>query len=281
VFLARRSEQRSDAKAQGFALKVPDYDPTTARSLSEQEFLQLFREEAGALLSLPEHEHLARFVTFDAGAQPKPILVMELIQGSSLDRLIRSRSLTTAGVLGYLDGILAGLKAMHAVGVGHLDVKPSNVILRNGEVPVLVDFGLSGRHLRPGCGTIDYSAPEVLGVVPEGHTPSPLATDIYAFGCLTFEALTTTLLFDGDDETEILNEHVSHDGWPARLTPFAHDPDTAELAKLLAACLRQDPRLRPTAAQARAALARIAPRLLGLSWPLVPRANLVPRAAAS
>ena len=56
-------------KAEGFALKVPDYDPTTARSLSEQEFLQLFREEAGALLSLPEHANLARFVTFDSGAR--------------------------------------------------------------------------------------------------------------------------------------------------------------------------------------------------------------------
>ena len=58
--MARRIEERNNAKAEGFALKVPDYDPTTARSLSEQEFLQLFREEAGALLGLPTHENLAR-----------------------------------------------------------------------------------------------------------------------------------------------------------------------------------------------------------------------------
>jgi serine/threonine protein kinase len=151
--------------------------------------------------------------------------------------------------------------------------------LRKGEVPVLVDFGLSGRHLRPGCGTIDYSAPEVLGVVPEGHTPSPLPTDLYAFGCLTFEALTAQTLFDGDDESEILNQHVSHDGWPARLAPFAHDPETADLAKLLAACLRRDPRLRPTASQARAALARFAANLSRLPWPLVP--SVLSRARAS
>ena len=55
VFMARRVEERNNAKAEGFALKVPDYDPTTARSLSEQEFLQLFREEAGAL----PHGHAA------------------------------------------------------------------------------------------------------------------------------------------------------------------------------------------------------------------------------
>ncbi len=270
VFLAKRNEQRSDPKAEGFALKVPDYDPTTARSLSEQEFLQLFREEAGALLSLPEHTNLAHFVTFDAGARPKPILVMELIRGTSLDRLIRSRSLTTEHAFAYIDGMLAGLEAMHAAGVGHLDVKPSNVILRNGEVPVLVDFGLSGRHLRPGCGTVEYSAPEVLGVVPHDMTVTPLPTDIYALGCTAFEALTAELLFDGEDEASILGQHVGHDGWPSRLTPYAHSAETLELAKLFAACIRQDPRNRPSATQARAAFAKVAPRLAQSAWPLRP-----------
>jgi hypothetical protein len=270
VFLARRAEQRADKKAQAFALKVPDYDPTTARSLSEQEFLQLFREEAGALLALPEHANLARFVTFDAGARPKPILVMELIEGASLDRLIRSRSLSMERVLAYLDGILCGLAAMHQVGVAHLDVKPSNVILREGTTPVLVDFGLSGRHLRPGCGTLDYAAPEVLGVAPEGWQPSPLPSDIYAFGCTAFEALTAELLFDGENETSVADQHVSHDGWPSRLAPLAHQRETLELSRLLAACLRHDPRNRPTAGQARAALAKLSPSLQANAWPLRP-----------
>jgi len=281
VFLARRLEHRNNPKAEGFALKVPDYDPTTARSLSEEAFLRLFREEAGALLALPEHPNLAKFVTFDAGAKPKPILVMELIRGMSLDRLIRSGSLTTAQVVKYLDGILAGLEAMHAVGVGHLDVKPSNVILRDGDSPVLVDFGLSGRHLRPGCGTIDYSAPEVLGAVTEGASNSPLPTDLYAFGSMAMETLTAELLFDAEDEAAILGLHVSHDGWPPGLTPFAHTPETAALAKLVAACLRRDPRNRPTARQARAALAKIAEPLGRLEWPLVPNSPSRRKAAAS
>jgi serine/threonine protein kinase len=271
VFLARRTEERNNPKAEGVALKVPDYDPTTARSLSEQEFLQLFREEAGALLSLPDHTNLAHFVTFDAGARPKPILVMELIRGASLDRLIRSGSLTVERAFAYIDGILAGLEAMHGVGVGHLDVKPSNVILRDAEVPVLVDFGLSGRHLRPGCGTLEYSAPEVLGVVPNGCPLSPLPTDLYALGCTAFEALTAELLFDADTETALLGQHVTHDGWPARLTPFAHAADTVDLAKLIAACLRHDPRHRPSATQARRAFAKVATRFKQTAWPLTPR----------
>jgi serine/threonine protein kinase len=150
-------------------------------------------------------------------------------------------------------------------------VKPSNVILRDGEVPVLVDFGLSGRHLRPGCGTVEYSAPEVLGIVPNDCVVSPLPTDIYALGCMAFEALTAELLFDGDDEASILGQHAAHDGWPARLTPFAHAADTLDLAKLIAACLRRDPRHRPNAGQARRAFAKLAARFADRTWPMVPR----------
>ncbi|RYZ07919.1 MAG: serine/threonine protein kinase [Myxococcales bacterium] len=265
VFMARRMEERNNAKAEGFALKVPDYDPTTARSLSEQEFLQLFREEAGALLGLPQHENLARFVTFDLAARPKPILVMELIRGAGLDRLIRSRSLTAPSALKYLDGILAALEAMHGAGVGHLDIKPSNVILRDGETPVLVDFGLSGRQLRPGCGTLEYCAPEVLGLV-EAKSPQP--ADMYAFACTAFEALTFELLFDAEDETSILAAHVAHDGWPDKLARLAHIADSAELARLLAACLRREPKNRPTASQARRALRDLTPKLSSVSFPL-------------
>src|SRR6185369_2975190 len=49
VFVVTRTEDRHDPKAERFALKVPDYDAMAARSLSEADFLQLFREEAGAL----------------------------------------------------------------------------------------------------------------------------------------------------------------------------------------------------------------------------------------
>ena len=277
VFMVRRIEERKNPKAEGFALKVPAYDPTTARSLSEQEFLQLFREEAGALLSLPQHVNLARFVTFDLAARPKPILVMELIGGLGLDRLIRSRSLGSAQAFRILDGILAGVEAMHGASVGHLDLKPSNVILRDGETAVLVDFGLSGRQLRPGCGTLDYCSPEVLGAAPADYVPTPLPADIYAFACMAYETLTAELLFEAEDETTILSLHVSHDGWPDRLANFAQFPEYKDLAMVLAACLRQDPRKRPTAGQARAALAKAGKSLRDRPWPLSlehPRAEL-------
>jgi eukaryotic-like serine/threonine-protein kinase len=277
VFVVRRIEERHDSKAESFALKVPHYDPSTARSLSEQEFLQMFKDEAGALISLPHHENIARFVTFDLAARPKPILVMELIRGVGLDRLVRTRALTTQGAFAILDGILNGLDAMHGVGVAHLDVKPSNVILRNDETPVLVDFGLSGRKLRPGCGTLEYCAPEVIGIVPEGHAPGPLGADLYAFAATAFEVLTARQLFQAEDETALVSLQLSHDGWPEPLAELGRTAELREVSVVLAACLRRDPRARPGVSEVKAALERTGKALERKSWPLGPRTE--PKAA--
>jgi eukaryotic-like serine/threonine-protein kinase len=268
VFVARRIEARHQNNAELYALKIPKYDATVARSLSEQEFLDLFRQEAGALLALPKHPNLARFVSFDAEARPKPILVMELIGGNSLERVVRRGLLSVRAAFEYLDGVLAGLEAMHAAGVGHLDVKPANVILREERTAVLVDFGLSGRHLRPGCGTLEYCAPEVLGVIVNGYETSPAHTDMYAFACMAFETLTAKYVIDGRDESAIISQHVEHDGWPRRLAEFARVDGARELAMLLARCLRRDPKIRPSAREVRRALALPAHDLDSRQWPL-------------
>ena len=268
VFVVTRAEERHDPHAERFALKVPDYDATAARSLSEADFLKLFREEAGALLAIPEHENLAHFVTFDAGARPKPLLVMELIEGTRCDKLIASRLLTLESSLALLDGVLGGLAAMHGVGVGHLDIKPSNVILRGAGQAVLVDFGLAGRHLRPGCGTSSYGAPEVWGIVPEGVTPTPMAADVYSFGCLAYEVLTGETLFDAPNEVALISAHLTHDGVPPAVKKLAERPATAAIAGVLRNCLRRAPQNRGSVAQIRAELAQVGAGLAGKSWPV-------------
>ena len=138
VFVVTRADERNSPNAERFALKVPDYDATAARSVSEAEFLRMFRLEAGALLAVPDHRNVARFVTFDAGARPKPILVMELVEGTRLDQVLAARSLDMPSALALLDGVLAGLEAIPSVGVGHLDGKPTNIILLPTGTPVIV-----------------------------------------------------------------------------------------------------------------------------------------------
>jgi eukaryotic-like serine/threonine-protein kinase len=268
VFVVTRVEERLDPEAERFALKVPDYDATAARSLSEADFLRLFRDEAGALLAVPEHENLARFVTFDAGARPKPILVMELVEGTRIDQLVASRKLTLPRAFGVLDGVLAGLEAMHGVGVGHLDVKPSNVILRGGGAPVLVDFGLAGRHLRPGCATASYGAPEIWVDPSKLAGASPLPADVYSFGCFAYEVLTGETLFDAPNEVALIAAHMMHDGSPKAVKRLLDAPADAPIGRFLARCLRRKATDRATPTELRVELRKVAAAMGDRPWPV-------------
>ena len=268
VFVVNRVEDRHENGAERFALKVPDYNATAARSVSQDEFFKLFREEASALIMLPNHINLARFVTFDLAARPLPILVMELVEGVTLERVIESKTFDMKKCLKSLDDVLAGLEAMHFAGLGHLDIKPSNVVLRKGEQGVLVDFGLSGRKIRMGCGTGPYGAPEVWGVVPDGFSPQPMASDIYSFGCLAFEMLTGKVLFDAPNEVTQITMHLSHDGAPLPMRSLMANPEVGPLAEVLVKTLRQDPRLRPTAEQLRLDIRSVASMVEDAKWPV-------------
>jgi hypothetical protein len=267
VFIVTRVEDKHEQNAERFALKVPDYNATAARSLSQDEFLKMFREEASALITLPNHANLARFVTFDMGTKPLPILVMELVEGVTLERVIQSRTFDMKKCLKALDDVLAGLEAMHSVGIGHLDLKPSNVLLRRGEQAVLVDFGLAGRKLRQGCGTGPYGAPEVWGVLPEGFVPAPGAADIYSFGCLAFEMLTGMVLFSASNEVAQITMHLSHDGFPQPMKELLANPEVGPLAEALVPALRRDPRNRPSAEELRNDLRAAWSMVEDAAWP--------------
>ena len=275
VFLACRVEERYDSDAERFALKVPEFSETAARTLSESEFLELFRAEATALLALPKQPNLATFVTFDAGAKPKPILVMEYVEGPTAEHALETKSLDTARALRILDELLAGVEAMHSVGLGHLDVKPSNLILRTvagQEQAVLVDFGLSGRTLRPGCATGPYGAPEVWTstALDEIQALKPQPVDVYAAAAVAYELLTGKLLFDAGSELEIVTKHLSHDGAPEGLVALANHPRMQEVAELLCSALRRDPTRRIAIGEFRAALKRLTKKIAAEPWPIVP-----------
>lgn len=268
VFVVCRAEDKHETNAERFALKVPDYNATAARSLSQEEFFKLFREEASALIMLPNHVNLARFVTFDMGARPLPILVMELVEGVTLERMLASRTFDMKKCLKVLDDVLTGLEAMHGVGLAHLDLKPSNVLLRRGEQGVLVDFGLAGRKVRLGCGTGPYGAPEVWGVMPESGSAPPDKADIYSFGCLAFEMLTGKTLFDAPNEVTQITMHVSHDGFPLPMRALIANPEIGPLAELLVPTLRRDPRHRPSAEELRSDLRAVWSMVDGAKWPV-------------
>jgi serine/threonine protein kinase len=220
-------------------------------------------------MMLPGHINIARFVTFDVGARPLPILVMELVEGVSLERVISARSFDMKRCLKIMDDVLAGLEAMHSVGIGHLDLKPGNVVLRKGEQAVLVDFGLAGRKIRLGCGTGPYGAPEVWGAeLAEGATPDPTKADVYSFGCLAFEMLTGNILFEASNEVAQITMHVTHDGFPLPMRSLIDDPEVGPLAEVLVTTLRRDPRHRPSAEELRNDIRAVATMVEDAAWPV-------------
>ena len=149
--------------------------------------------------------------------------------------------------------IAQALDALHAAGIVHRDVKPSNVLLGDGGA-VLADFGLARgvdstqlTHDGQLLGTAHYLAPELI----EGAVATP-ASDIYAFACLLYETATGAPPFAGRGEAEIGYAHLVEE--PPR-------PDLpGELPDAILLGLAKDPRDRPTSATALHRMLRAASR---------------------
>jgi serine/threonine protein kinase len=165
---------------------------------------------------------------------------------------------------------MAGLAAMHEVGIAHLDVKPSNAILRAGSAdPVLVDFGLARRKVRPGCATLCYGAPEIWEATPGTARDLPAAaSDVYAFGCFAYELLTGKTLFDGVSDVAIISQHITHDGAPAGVQRLARVPGLELLRAFLTPCLRKNPHERATIRQLRERFPAVREVLTNRPWPI-------------
>ncbi len=143
-------------------------------------------------------------------------LVMEWLP-HALDRVLRARfpePLPLATALLLARRVADGLAAVHAAGIVHRDVKPSNILLRSDGTPVLTDFGLATALVETGqqqrltaenviVGTADYLSPEqVAGLPVDGRA------DVYSLGVVLYEMLAGHVPFAGREPMQTLQAHV-------------------------------------------------------------------------
>ncbi|WP_053850140.1 serine/threonine-protein kinase [Streptomyces sp. NRRL B-24085] len=158
---------------------------------------QRFADEAVLLARL---RHPGLVTLYDAGRhQDRPFLVMELVKGPTLAQRIAAGVMEPSHVARVGTGLARALTHVHAAGIVHRDVKPSNVLLDTADVPHLADFGISRmigatRHTASGAllGTAAYLAPEQV----LGKAVGPSA-DIYALGLVLLECLKGELEYGG------------------------------------------------------------------------------------
>ncbi|CAM5552413.1 hypothetical protein SAVIM338S_04486 [Streptomyces avidinii] len=175
----------------------------------------------------------------------RPWIVMEYIDGPSL-----ADAAKTAGRIEPREAariglhVLRALRAAHAVGVLHRDVKPGNVMLAKDGRVMLADFGIAAIEgdssiTRTGelVGSIDYLAPERV----TGGVPDP-ASDLWALGATLYTAVEARSPFRRTSPISSLQAVVNEEP-PA---PTHAGP----LAPVITALLRKDPQHRPSAAEA-------------------------------
>jgi DNA-binding response OmpR family regulator len=210
---------------------------------------RLLLSEAELLRSLGELPSIVRVrdVGQDGGCA---YYAMQWVPGETLRaRIEHEGPLSVARSARIVRGLSQALAALGQHQVVHGDVKPSNVVVTEGDGVVLIDFGLARRVGAPfmgHAGTLAYMAPEILR--GEGGEPP---SDVYALGVLFFESLTGGFPYaaHGDELAALKIE-----GAPADLSPLLERDVPPGLVAALEGCLHTNPDRRASAEQLVSAL---------------------------
>jgi eukaryotic-like serine/threonine-protein kinase len=192
---------------------------------------QLLAREYEALSAL---RNPAIVTIYDYGINAgREFLAMEYFpRGDLKSRLLRG--IVEADALYYLEQIARGLQVVHEAGVLHRDLKPPNLMLRENDTIVLIDFGLARsldggqNNTRTGVlrGSPYYMSPEqALGEDLDGRS------DLYSLGVLFYEMITGRKPYTGLSAMDVLQQHVTA---PVPQLPHSHVHLQALLEGLIA-----------------------------------------------
>ena len=219
--------------------------PEEAKGPTRPEESWWFQQEARAVAAL-DHPALVRARDFGTLSDGSPYLVMDSLPGRSVHEWMHTTKMSWSVIWALVDQVLSGLAHVHARGVIHGDMKPSNVMLDlagggRGPRAYILDLGLAWlrqtRHdprldgapspelaVHAGAGTVGWVAPEQIRKAATYVGPP---TDLYALGCIIFRIVTGKEMFEGAAQ-DVLRAHkrspvppmVLPEGFPRELEPY-------------------------------------------------------------
>ena len=193
------------------------------------------------------HDGIVEILAHGATEDAVPYLVMEYLDGMSLDRLAAADTLGLSTIMAIGAQVAAALAALHSVGVIHCDVKPDNIFVLGASNAAgwpkvkLLDFGVSRLVDEPPPGA-DAISGTPWTMAPEQWRGEPcIASDVYALGCVLFDLATGAPPFDGT-LAELMQAHLEiRPSRPSWLRPMP-----VELERLILRALAKEPGMRPT-----------------------------------
>jgi serine/threonine-protein kinase len=202
------------------------------------------------LVNLLRHPNIVEIHELGQLGDGRPYYAMELLEGDTLDAVLRAEGrMPPNEALEILEPVCSALRAAHAAGIVHRDVKASNIFLshKGGAAGIkLLDFGIAKLtdpgHRGAGLTTFGHPVGTPTAMAPEQILGEPLdeRVDVYALGVLLHRMLVGFLPFRSDDPLELARQHLEDPApRPSRTAPVPPAIDDVVLR-----CLEKRPEKR-------------------------------------
>lgn len=188
------------------------------RELKDDYFVRRFQQEARAASQL-KHSNILCVLDFGLVSQTQPYLVMEWVDGSTLDQcIVRNGKFSVRHAVEICIRLAEGMQHAHRNGIIHRDLKPSNIMLSKselGERVLILDFGIAKMVDDPTESGMLTMTGQIIGsprcISPEQARGEQLdgRSDIYSLGCVMFEMFTGKPPFRGETALTTIAMHLN------------------------------------------------------------------------